>query len=85
MYDWVLNALLQLIFNSFKYQPNKMIKNTQTIRRLLPKNCLSVFDHFVGLALKELTLRLCVAECAERTDVVTIVHNLTIQMTGFYK
>ena len=28
--------------------------NTQTIRRLLPTNCLSVFDHFVRLALKEL-------------------------------
>ena len=27
-----------------------MVKHTQTIRR----NCLSVFDHFVGLALKEL-------------------------------
>ena len=29
-----------------------MVKHTQTIRRL---NCLSVFDHFVGLALKGLT------------------------------
>ena len=26
--------------------------NTQTFRRLLPKNCLIVFDHFVGLRLK---------------------------------
>ena len=25
--------------------------NTQTIRRVLPTNCLSVFDHFVGLGL----------------------------------
>ena len=32
-----------------------MVKHTQTIRRLLPTNCLSVFDHFVGLALKGLT------------------------------
>ena len=31
-----------------------MIKQNQTIRRLLPKNCLSVSDHFVGLALKVL-------------------------------
>ena len=30
-------------------------KSTQTIRRLLPANCLSVFDHFVGLVLKGLT------------------------------
>ena len=27
---------------------------TQTIRQLLPKNCLSVFNHFVVLALKGL-------------------------------
>ena len=33
-----------------------MVKNTQTIRRLLPANYLSVFDHFVGLALKGLNL-----------------------------
>ena len=26
--------------------------NTQTFRQLLPKNCLRVFDHFVGLRLK---------------------------------
>ena len=27
-------------------------KHIQTIRRLLPTNCLSVFDHFVRLVLK---------------------------------
>ena len=31
-----------------------MIKHNQTIRRILPTNFLSVFDNFVGLALKEL-------------------------------
>ena len=36
--------------------PHKMVKHTQPIRRLLPKNCLSVLDHFVGLALKGLTV-----------------------------
>ena len=36
----------------FKRQPHKIVKNTQTIRRLLP----SVFDHFVKLALKELKI-----------------------------
>ena len=35
-----------------------MVKHTQTIRRLLPTNCLSVFGHFVGLALKELKKQL---------------------------
>ena len=33
-----------------------MVKHTQTIRGLLMTNCLSVFDHFVGLALKGLKL-----------------------------
>ena len=31
-------------------QPHKMVKHTQTIRRLQPTNVFSVFDHFVGLA-----------------------------------
>ena len=31
-----------------------MVKHTKTNRRLLSTNCLSVFDHFVGLALKRL-------------------------------
>ena len=38
----------------FKRQSHKMVKQTQTFCRLLPSNCLSVFDHFVGLVLKEL-------------------------------
>ena len=38
----------------FKRQPRKMVKHTQTIRRVLPTNVLSLFDHFVGLALKGL-------------------------------
>ena len=29
-----------------------MVKHTQTNRRLLPTNCLSVFDHFVGFPRK---------------------------------
>ena len=33
-----------------------MVKHTQTIRPLTPRNCLSVFDHFVELELKGLTL-----------------------------
>ena len=31
-----------------------MVRHTQTTRRQKPTNCLSVFDHFMGLALKEL-------------------------------
>ena len=36
---------------TFKRQPHKMVKHTQTVRRKQPKNCLNVFDHFVRLAL----------------------------------
>ena len=35
-------------------QSHKVVKHTQTIRWLLPTNCWSGFDHFVGLALKGL-------------------------------
>ena len=38
-----------------KRQSHKMVKRTQTVRRQFPTNCLSVFDHFVILALKGLT------------------------------
>ena len=31
-----------------------MVKHTQRIRRQQPTICLSVFDHFVGLALKRM-------------------------------
>ena len=31
-----------------------MVKHPQTIRRLFPNNCVSVFDHFVGLAIEGL-------------------------------
>ena len=33
-----------------------MVKQIQTIRRQKPTNCLSVFVHFVGLALKDLSI-----------------------------
>ena len=39
---------------SFKRQPHIMVKHNQTIRQLMPTNCLSVFDHFAGSALKVL-------------------------------
>ena len=35
-------------------QPRKMVKHTQTIRQQKPTNCMSLFDHFVGLAPKGL-------------------------------
>ena len=33
-------------------QPHKMVKHIQTIHRQMPTNCLSVFDHFVGMERK---------------------------------
>ena len=39
--------------NTLSASPTKW-SNTQTIRRQQPTNILSVFDHFVGLALKKL-------------------------------
>ena len=47
-------VLLKNLSWSFKRQPYKMVKHTQTIRWQQPKNCLNVFEHFVGLALKGL-------------------------------
>ena len=44
-------------------KPTKL-SNTQTIRRLLPTNCLSVFDHFVGLTLKELKIIQFISVCS---------------------
>ena len=37
-------------------QPHKIVKHNQTICRLLSTNCLSMFDHFVGLMVKGLRL-----------------------------
>ena len=49
------------VYKPFKRQPHKMVKHTQTICRLLPTNCLSLFGHFMGLALKwlETSPQLC--------------------------
>ena len=41
-----------------KHQSHKMVKHTQLICWQQPTNCLSVFDHFVGLALNGLEIYL---------------------------
>ena len=52
----------QILHNNFlsrkslTLELHKMVKHPQTIPRLLATDCLSAFDHFVGLALKGLTL-----------------------------
>ena len=53
-----------------------MITYTQTIRRLLSTNCLSVFDHFVDLALKGLSLY---QAGPAHLDVTIIIHTHAIQ------
>ena len=39
-----------------------MVKHTQAIRRLLPTNCLGMFDHFLRFALKVLMTKYVVTE-----------------------
>ena len=61
MFDWVLQSLqpfpvLQKSINPLSANPTKW-SNTETIRRLLPTNRMSVFDHFMGLALNGLILK----------------------------
>ena len=50
--EWIFySEKLNYVKSSFP----ELFKHTQTICRLLSTNCLSVIDHFVGLALKGLT------------------------------
>ena len=44
---------MNVLVNPLNDNPTKMVKHIQTICRLLPTNCLSVFYHSVGLALKK--------------------------------
>ena len=56
MLDTGFSVVLRYLFREIlilKRQPHKMVKLKQFVN-ILPTNCLSVFDHFVGLALKEL-------------------------------
>ena len=56
-----------------------MVKHTQTIRRLEPTNCLSVFDHYDGLTLKGLsfffTQSFYKAFCINQTDIYLLKVN----------
>ena len=46
-----------------KHQPHKMVKHTQTFRSA---NCLSVFDHCVGLAITGLKYIIWGEECVNK-------------------
>ena len=55
-----------------------MVKHTQTIRREQATNCLSVFDHFVGVAVKGLSNRYETSYYFLKSDVVKMVTRLRI-------
>ena len=48
--SWILSSMMDVQYHGI--HPHK---NIIFLVLLLPKNCLSVFDHFVGLALKALS------------------------------
>ena len=56
-YVWPFSGhkALKGLVNPLIANPTKLSNTTQAIRRRKPTNCLSVFDHFVGLAFKTLT------------------------------
>ena len=66
-----------------------MVKHTQTIRWLFPTNCLSVFDHFVGLALKGLkilsqqtnTLSKLKIKLCKVTTITKTSHRISLKLT----
>ena len=55
-----------LIINHLSTSPAKRSK-TQTMRRLLPTNCLGVFNRFLGLALKWLRQSQLAFTCLKST------------------
>ena len=56
-----------------------MVKQTQTICRLLPTNCLSVFEHLVRLALEGLILFIKTLNCF-----LLLLLNNQAKFTGFF-
>ena len=62
-----------------------MVNHTGTVRRLLPTNCLSVFDHFVGLALKGVTYLVIVKHIFHQNQPFATSHLTHFQASvGFY-
>ena len=49
-----------------------MVKHTQTIRWLFPRNCLSVLDHFVDFALKGLKYSLLSSFTSQDREITDI-------------
>ena len=61
-----------------------MVKHTRTICRLLPTNYLKLFDHFVGLALKGLTLYYFCRRCFTFNDVLKQKQSM-FESSGYLK
>ena len=62
-----------------------MVKHSQTIHWLLPKNCLSVFDHFWGLALKGLIKYYILCNFVETKQIFTRSLRTTIKTNNQVK
>ena len=54
--------------NPLKSQPHKMVKHNKIIRQQQLTTCLSVFDHFVGFALKGLKQQNCFSLKKKKTN-----------------
>ena len=70
----------------FKRQPHKIVRHTQRIRRHQATNFLSVFDHFVGLALKGLSnIAFIIAFFFQNILVVTTIEPVTPEQRALLK
>ena len=53
-FNFLMKALSLMILNHLSVNPTKWSNTLKQFVGILPTNCLSVFDHFVKLALKGL-------------------------------
>ena len=62
------------VLNPFITSPTNKVIHTQTKLQQKPKNCLSVFDHSMGLARKGFTASFC------KTQTQSYILNKTVQI-----
>ena len=70
-------------FNPLGAKPHKMVKHTQTICPQQLTNCFSVFDHFVGLALKGLLFIDLITE-SKFSVILHIIYSFRKVTAGYY-
>ena len=58
-----------------------MVKHTQTIRRIFQTNCLSVFDHFAGSALKGLIVEVKLGDNLQSISILKQSHIAILSKT----